>query len=92
MQAKFNAEYQKRFHEKPTEWSSHAYDIVYVVKQAIEKGGTDRAKLIQALHKVEHTGITGEIKFDENGDVPNKKQMVLRVENGAFKGYFPKSY
>ncbi len=92
MQAKFNAEYQKRFNEKPTEWSSHAYDIVYVVKQAIEKGGTDRAKLIQTLRDVEYSGITGDIKFDKNGDVPDKKQMVLRVEDGAFKGYFPKNY
>lgn len=92
MQAKFNTEYQKRFHEKPTEWSSHAYDIVYVVKQAIEKGGTDRAKLIQTLRDVVYSGITGDIKFDKNGDVPDKKQMVLRVEDGAFKGYFPKNY
>lgn len=91
MQAKFNAEYQRRFNEKPTEWSSHAYDIVYVVKQAIEKGGTDREKLIEALHKVGYEGITGEIKFDANGDVPNKKQMVLRVEEGVFQSYFPKN-
>ncbi len=91
-QAKFNAEYEKRFKEKPTEWSSHAYDIVYVAKQALEKGGKDRESMIKALRGVEYEGITGKIKFDEFGDVPDKKQMVLRVENGSFVNFFPKSY
>ncbi len=91
-QSKFNQEYIRRYNEKPTEWSSHAYDIVYVAKQAIEKGDDSRKGIIQALHEVEYTGVTGEIKFDQYGDVPNKKQMVLRVENGAFASYFPKSY
>ena len=91
-QAEFIKKFTDRFKEKPTEWSSHAYDIVYVAKKAIEAGGTTRKKLIEEIRKVKMHGITGEIEFDEFGDVSNKKQMVLLVKNGKFKTYIPTKY
>ena len=86
-QRAFIDKYTKTYNETPNEWSSHAYDIVYLAKQAIENGGTDRAKLIEKLREVEYAGITGDIKFDENGDVPSKKQIVLKVKDGRFVTY-----
>jgi branched-chain amino acid transport system substrate-binding protein len=83
-QKAFSEKYIKTFNEPPNEWSSHAYDIVYLVKQAIEKGGTDRASLIAKLREVNYPGVTGDIKFDKNGDVPFKKQFVLKVQGGRF--------
>lgn len=71
--------------DHPGEWSSHAYDIVYMVKAAYENGGTDRAKLIKALHDLKgFEGVTGKIDFDQYGDVPDKTVTLIKVKNGEF--------
>jgi branched-chain amino acid transport system substrate-binding protein len=93
VQAEFIQKYTTRFRDKPGEWSSHAYDVVYLVKKVYEMGGTTREKLIQYLHKVKaFPGITGVIEFDEKGDVPGKKVMVLVVKKGDFQTYIPTKY
>lgn len=86
-QAEFIKKYSTRFKDKPTEWSAPAYDIVYVVKKAIEMGGTTRETLIRKLHTVKMEGITGRIEFDEFGDIPVQKQTLLKVVNGKFETY-----
>lgn len=79
--------------ELPGEWGSHAYDIVYLVKAAIEAGGTTRDLLIEKLHELKaFEGITGTIEFSENGDVPGKKVMVMVVKDGKFEAYKPTKY
>jgi branched-chain amino acid transport system substrate-binding protein len=71
------------------EWGAHAYDVVYVLKKAIEMGGTTREKLIEAFHNpnLQYDGITGFIKFNEYGDVVGKKSIFLIVKNGKFVNY-----
>ena len=65
----------------------HAYDIVYLVKAAYEKGGTDRASLIKSLHDLEtFDGVSGSFHFDEYGDV-DKDSLMLVVKNGKFQRY-----
>lgn len=92
-QAAFIKKYTSRYKDEPGEWSSHAYDVVYLVKKAYETGGTTREKLITALHKVKaFQGITGVIEFDAKGDVPGKKVMVLEVKKGEFATYLPTKY
>jgi len=92
-QAAFIKKYTGGYKDAPGEWSAHSYDIVYLVKKAYEMGGTDRTSLIRTLHEVKaFPGITGTIQFDEKGDVPGKKVMVLVVKNGKFTTYVPKNY
>jgi len=90
-QAKFIADYQafSKLKELPGEWGAHTYDVVYVLKKAIEMGGTNREKLIEALHNpdFEYDGVTGFIKFDQYGDVLGKNPIFLKVENGKFVNY-----
>ena len=93
-QAKFIKGFEASSKDKPGEWGAHAYDIVYMVKKAIEMGGTTREKLIQVLHQddFEYDGVTGRIKFDANGDVPGKFSLVLKVEGGEFTTFVPTKF
>jgi len=92
-QAAFIKKYTTRYKDAPGEWSSHSYDIVYLVKKAYEMGGTDRPSLIKKLHEVKaFPGITGTIQFDAKGDVSGKNVMVLVVKGGKFNTYVPKKY
>ena len=93
-QAKFIKAFESVSKNKPGEWGAHSYDIVYMVKKAIEMGGTTREKLIQVLHQdnFEYDGVTGKIKFDARGDVPGKKSLVLKVEDGKYVTFIPKKF
>lgn len=87
-QAKFIEAHLKETNERPGEWSTHAYDIVYLVKAAYEAGGTDRAKLIKAMHDLKgFEGITGNLEFNEFGDVENKDAIVIYVKDGKFERF-----
>lgn len=88
-QAAFIKAFQANFNHLPSEWSAHTYDAVYVLKKAIEMGGTTREKLIEALFNpnFEYDGVTGLIKFNEYGDVSGKLPIFLKVENGKYVHY-----
>lgn len=50
--------------EEPAYDAYTTYDAVYALKHAIEKAGsTDADKLVQALEKVQFTGVLGQIDF-----------------------------
>ncbi len=93
-QAKFIKDFLTVSKDKPGEWGAHAYDIVYMVKKAIEMGGTTREKLIEVLHQddFKYDGVTGLINFDEYGDVPGKNSLVLKVEGGEFTTFVPTKF
>jgi branched-chain amino acid transport system substrate-binding protein len=93
-QAKFIENFEAFYKDKPGEWGAHAYDIVYMVEKAIEMGGTTREKLIEVLHSpdFEYDGVTGLIKFDQYGDVPNLVNLTLKVKDGEFTAFFPTKY
>lgn len=87
-QAAFINTFLKEAGERPGEWSTHAYDIVHMVKAAYEEGGKDKAKLIGALHDLKgFEGITGNLEFNEFGDVMDKKAIVIRVKDGKFERF-----
>ena len=67
--------------------SALGYDAYCVVRDAIERAGsTDGDAIRQALVDTkEFVGVTGAIKFDENGDADKSVAIVKTVENGEFK-------
>ncbi|MEL7566851.1 MAG: ABC transporter substrate-binding protein [Dehalobacterium sp.] len=79
--------YKSKYDEEPGEWASHAYDTVMVIAKAIENGGTDRAKLIEAIRNIDYQGVSGHIKFDAKGDVSGKKIFPILVKDGKFTSY-----
>ncbi len=61
-----------------------AYDAYNLVCDAIEAAGTtDPVAIRDALAASDFTGVTGPVKFDENGN-PTKAAVIKKVENGKF--------
>ncbi len=58
------------------------YDGYYVALEALKAAGTtDSAAVMAVLPSIEYTGVTGLIKFDENGDAVRTSAFVKKVNN-----------
>ena len=79
----FNRRFEDRFHEKPEQFASLAYDAMNALLDSICKGGLNRARIHDALANIEHyDGVTGPMIFDPNQK--NVAPMYLgTVHNGA---------
>ncbi|MBW2990882.1 ABC transporter substrate-binding protein, partial [Candidatus Woesearchaeota archaeon] len=86
-------EYLRKYKEKYGDISEYraanAYDAVYIIALMIEKCGSERNTecIRDELYKVEnYPGVSGNITFDENGDVI-KPTMIKTIRNGQFVKY-----
>jgi ABC-type branched-subunit amino acid transport system substrate-binding protein len=79
----FNQRFETRFHEKPEQFASLAYDAMNALLDSICKAGLNRARIHDALADIEeYDGVTGHMAFDPNQK--NVAPMYLgTVHNGA---------
>jgi ABC-type branched-subunit amino acid transport system substrate-binding protein len=79
----FNRRYEDRFHEKPEQFASMAYDTMNMLLDSICKAGLNRARIHDALADIEqYDGVTGHMVFDPNQK--NTAPLFLgTVHNGA---------
>ncbi|MGA2084659.1 MAG: ABC transporter substrate-binding protein [Terracidiphilus sp.] len=79
----FNRRFEDRFHEKPEQFASLAYDAMNALLDSICKAGLNRARIHDALANIEeYDGVTGHMVFDPNQK--NVAPMYLgTVHNGA---------
>jgi ABC-type branched-subunit amino acid transport system substrate-binding protein len=79
----FNRRFENRFHEKPEQFTSLAYDAMNALLDSICKAGLNRARIHDALANIEqYDGVTGHMVFDPNQK--NVAPMYLgTVHNGA---------
>jgi branched-chain amino acid transport system substrate-binding protein len=79
----FNARYEARFHEKPEQFASLAFDAMNALLESICKAGLNRARIHDALADIaEYDGVTGQMTFDPNQK--NVAPMYLgTVHNGT---------
>src|ERR1039457_5190488 len=79
----FNRRFEARFHEKPEQFASLAYDAMNALMDSICKAGLNRARIHDALADIEkYDGVTGHMIFDPNQK--NVAPMYLgTVHNGA---------
>ncbi len=79
----FNRRYEARFHEKPGQFASLAYDAMNALLESICKAGLNRARIHDALANIEeYDGVTGHMIFDPNQK--NVAPMYLgTVHNGT---------
>ncbi len=63
-----------------------AYDIVHILQLVIARGATSGEEVKNALPSIEFEGVSGHIKFDNNGEIsdPNYKYDLFQVKDGAF--------
>ncbi len=64
----FKKAYDEAGYKEPAGWYAlYAYDAANIIMNAIEKVGSDRAKVTQAIRETEYSGLTGPVKFDKTG-------------------------
>jgi branched-chain amino acid transport system substrate-binding protein len=70
----FAAAYQAMFNTPPSTYSPEAYDaaniLIQAIKTAKEGGDVNRQTVNDAVNKTDYQGITGQISFGSNGDLP----------------------
>jgi branched-chain amino acid transport system substrate-binding protein len=85
---KFTAKYGKA----PDWASSHAHDAALIALDALKSGartGEEIRAMLDRTRKFE--GVTGTIRFDENGDVIDTTVLMKTVHKGEFVALPPKS-
>ena len=75
--AKFNADVQV--------YAPFTYDATNVLIAAIQKAGTDPAKIIDAIKATSMDGVTGKIAFDDKGDIKDGAVTVFMVKGGKWE-------
>jgi len=79
----FNSRFEARFHEKPEQFASLAFDAMNALLSSICKAGLNRARIHDALADIEeYEGVTGHMLFDPNQK--NVQNMYLgAVHDGS---------
>jgi branched-chain amino acid transport system substrate-binding protein len=84
----FAEDYEAKFNTPPSTYSPEAYDaaniIIQAIKTAKEAGQVTRESVNEAVDKTDYKGITAQIKFSENGDLPEGEGTVnlFQVKKG----------
>lgn len=85
----FVAAYSKRYPaaNPPNQPAAATYDILYMLRDVLSHGAQKGAPLRAAIAAIgskapAFAGVTGEIAFDEVGDVPRQRVVIGRVEGG----------
>ena len=78
--ADFKAKYKAEFGQDVQVYSPYSYDAVYVIVDAMKRAGkADRAAITAAMPATNYPGLTGQIAFDEKGDVKNGAISMFKV-------------
>lgn len=85
----FVTRYRERYNVLPDHRGAMTYDIINLLRRAIEEVGTDREALRDYVARVgadggssPFEGVSGTIRFDRNGDVMGKEVMLGVVRGG----------
>ena len=80
-------EFQKKFvtkyNQQPDVYDAYAYEAGMILKTTISKAGNDPDKIKTYLYENTFTSLTGDLKFDGDGEVL-RNYNVVKVENGSF--------
>jgi len=80
----FVSKYQAAYNATPDQFAADGYDAAYVIKAAVEaaNGSTKGADVTASILKLEYTGVTGKMTWNENGNT-NKAAMAIVYNNGV---------
>ncbi|MFL9863486.1 branched-chain amino acid ABC transporter substrate-binding protein [Paraburkholderia fungorum] len=82
-------EFESRFakYGKPVLYSPYAYDATWALIKAMQAANSvKRPDVLTALRKVSFDGVTGQISFDDKGDLQVARATIFKVVDGHWKG------
>lgn len=81
-------DFVRRFGEKYGRiqlYSPYSYDAAMTMVDAMKQAGSSEpAKYLPYLAKIKHEGVTGQISFDENGDIMQGAVTLYQVKGGSW--------
>ncbi|MYM90277.1 ABC transporter substrate-binding protein [Rugamonas sp. FT82W] len=80
--ADFRVAYKKKFGIDVQTYSPYTYDALMTMVEAMQKAGSpDPARYLPALARITHKGVTGNITFDQRGDVLDGVLTIYTFRN-----------
>ena len=80
---KFRADFKAKFNADVQVYAPYVYDAVKVMAQAmVSADSADPAKYLPKLKEVNYKGVTGNIAFDEKGDIKNGALTLYTYKGG----------
>ena len=80
---KFRADFKAKFNADVQVYAPYVYDAVKVMATAmVNAGSADPAKYLPALKAIKYKGVTGDIVFDEKGDIKNGALTLYTYKGG----------
>lgn len=84
----FTYRYHSKYSADPDTWAAQSYDSMYLLADAIRRGGATRQALRDALAQTrDFQGVTGTITFNDKGDAEYRGISIVMVANGKFVPY-----
>jgi branched-chain amino acid transport system substrate-binding protein len=79
----FRANYKKKFGVEVQIYAPYVYDAVMTMADAMVKAGSaEPAKYLPVLAKLTHKGVTGNIVFDDKGDIKDATLTLYTYKGG----------
>ena len=79
----FKAKYKAKYGMEVQLYAPYAYDATMLLANAMEKAGSsDPAKYLPFLAKEKYRGVTGDIAFDDKGDIKNGALTLHSYKGG----------
>ena len=83
---KFLDAYKARFKTDPILYSPFTYDAMQILIGAMKSANSaDPAKYLPVMQKMEFSGATGRIAFDEKGDRKDAEMSIFQVKDGKLE-------
>ena len=83
---KFLDAYKARFKTDPILYSPFTYDAMQMLVGAMKSANSaDPAKYLPVMQKMEFSGATGRIAFDEKGDRKDAEMSIFKVKDGKLE-------
>jgi branched-chain amino acid transport system substrate-binding protein len=80
---KFRADFKAKFNADVQVYAPYVYDAVKVMATAmVNAGSAEPAKYLPALKAIKYKGVTGDIVFDEKGDIKNGALTLYTYKGG----------
>jgi branched-chain amino acid transport system substrate-binding protein len=80
---KFRADFKAKYNAEVQVYAPYVYDAVKVMALAmVTAGSSDPAKYLPALKSINYKGVTGNIAFDEKGDIKNGALTLFTYKGG----------
>ncbi|WP_144113101.1 branched-chain amino acid ABC transporter substrate-binding protein [Paraburkholderia sp. BCC1886] len=79
----FANRFQAAYHEPIQLYAPYAYDAMMAIYHAmVQTQSTDPAKIVEGLHQVAFQGVTGQIAFDDHGDLRAPSATISTFKGG----------